>query len=581
MASDVEQQEEGGQVVDSSVANQPRPPILVQEPTTPNAPREQSSEDRAQANAHPAPPPPADSAVISQAISNQPSSDQPAGGVSRHSETVLRFLPRPIERIFARRGTAPLLISIIAHTLLLLLLAVLTLAISRHDSDRFNLCASPAAARQTPDPLVILPDSSNSSASPAQQAVPIQPAELNSTEISESLDQLSNKRDSGKSPGEAAFASQSEAIQQVRSAASFTSQADFTHMGVENRDLRKRQQTALANGGTLRSEQAVENALRWLAEHQMASGAWSVVHDTHKCKGRCANNGSPERFDTAATGLALLAFLGAGYTHQNGAYQETVQRGLYFLIRAMEDAQGGGSWMYTSDKGMYNHGIAAFAISEAYQMTGDPDLKRAAQRGSDFIAYAQNYVGGWGYLPGKPGDLTISGWQVMALKSAQAAKLSLPGNLTFRLDKFLKTQQVEGKPFYGYRRPEKQATCTAIGNLIRLLRGQSPTDPDSLEAAEYLLQQGVNQTDVYFNYYASLYLFHIGGPTWESFNEPVREYLISTQSTNGHEAGSWYFDNQYGKVGGRLYTTAMAAMTLEVYYRYQPLYQQVGTAFEL
>lgn len=574
MASETEQPDGGDHAVGPSGVKVPLPPGQLSPPFQPSA----ASLPATEALRTPS--------LDKELADGELTDNESAGkGIAAEdtAESTFRFLPVYVERLLARRGTAPFLISIITHTMLLLLLALLTLTISRHDSDRFSFSASHKAQRQTSEPLVVLPGASSSAAPQAQQVVAEQPTSSDPSEISNSIDQLltQSNNTTGKTPGELAFSTQSAAIETVRTAASYTSQADFTHMGVEGRDLQRRRQIALANGGTIRSEQAVENALRWLAEHQMASGAWSVVHDTHKCKGRCKNNGSPERFDTAATGLALLAFLGAGYTHQDGQYQDTVQRGLYFLMRSMEDTQGGGSWMYTSDKGMYNHGIAAFAVCEAYQMTGDPDLRRAAQRGADFIAYAQNYVGGWGYLPGKPGDLTISGWQVMALKSAQAAKLSLPGNLTFRLDKFLKTQQVEGEPFYGYRKPDKQATCTAIGNLIRLLRGRSPTDPDSLKAAEYLLAQGVDRTDVYFNYYVSLYLFHIGGPTWESFNAPVREYLISTQATGGHEAGSWYFDNQYGKVGGRLYTTAMAAMTLEVYYRYQPLYQQVGTAFEL
>jgi hypothetical protein len=68
---------------------------------------------------------------------------------------------------------------------------------------------------------------------------------------------------------------------------------------------------------------------------------------------------------------------------------------------------------------------------------------------------------------------------------------------------------------------------------------------------------------------------------WEEWNQRCRDYLISTQSTEGHEAGSWYFENHFGKEGGRLYTTAMAAMTLEVYYRFSPLYQQTDDPFEL
>jgi hypothetical protein len=79
---------------------------------------------------------------------------------------------------------------------------------------------------------------------------------------------------------------------------------------------------------------------------------------------------------------------------------------------------------------------------------------------------------------------------------------------------------------------------------------------------------------MYFNYYASQVLHHIGGPNWEKWNPRMREYLIRTQATDGHEMGSWYFAESHSTPGGRLYTTAMATMTLEVYYRYMPMYKE-------
>ncbi len=61
----------------------------------------------------------------------------------------------------------------------------------------------------------------------------------------------------------------------------------------------------------------------------------------------------------------------------------------------------------------------------------------------------------------------------------------------------------------------------------------------------------------------------------------MREFLIRSQSQSGHEAGSWYFEDTFAQEGGRLYTTAMSCMTLEVYYRFSPLYQQADKPFEL
>ncbi|GAB5405080.1 MAG: terpene cyclase/mutase family protein [Aureliella sp.] len=500
-----------------------------------------------------------------------------AVGSPTHSR---RGVPGWAAELLGSRSTPAFLVSVIVHTVGLLLLALLTLAVSRSASETFSFEASVGEKTPNEQPVVLSPGNSQSAA--ASKVPEIQEQPPTTTQLTEGdASSVAELLKPGPETSDRTPSMASQSFAQVLAATNSNLNMSFVSTGLDGRSPKERARRALNSGGTVRSEAAVENALRWLAEHQLASGGWSLVHDSGKCDGRCRHTGSPERFDPAATGLALLAFLGAGYTHQDGKYKDTVNRGVYFLYQIMEDTPQGGSFLYTSDRGMYNHGIAAFAMCEAYQMTLDPDLKRAAQRAVDFIVSAQNYVGGWGYLPAKPGDLTISGWQVMALKSAHAAGLDIPAPVTFRLDEFLKTQRLEDTHFYGYRRPEKSPTCTAIGNLIRLFRGTSTSDPDILAASEFLQGRGRSDNDVYFNYYVSLYLFHIGGPIWESWNAPVRDHLINTQATGGHEAGSWYFDNQYGKEGGRLYTTAMAAMTLEVYYRYSPIYQQVGDKFEL
>ena len=364
-------------------------------------------------------------------------------------------------------------------------------------------------------------------------------------------------------------------------AASLSMNSTFASTGVDGRKLKERRKVALERGGTLESEKAVEAGLDWIAEHQQPNGSWSLIHSNGVCKGRCKNDGAKGRFDTAATGLSLLSFLGAGYTHKDGKHRTTVRKGVYFLIQVMEETPQGGSFLYQSDRGMYNHGIAAFALCEAYQLTNDKDLREPAQKAIDFIVSAQNYRGGWGYLPKQPGDLTLSGWQIMALKSAFAAGLEIPDHTILKIDGFLDTQQSLGGTFFGYGKPGKSPTCTSIGLLVRLFRGMTYTDPRVLDGAAYLRGLGPSNTDAYYNYYVTLFLFHIGGGLWEHWNPVIRNHLVESQSNRGHEAGSWYFDNPYGREGGRLYTTAMCVMTLEVYYRFSPLYQQTDDRFDL
>ena len=77
--------------------------------------------------------------------------------------------------------------------------------------------------------------------------------------------------------------------------------------------------------------------------------------------------------------------------------------------------------------------------------------------------------------------------------------------------------------------------------------------------------------DIYYDYYATQVMHHYEGPMWKKWNKRMRDRLVAAQAANGHEAGSWYFAGDYGaKGGGHLYCTAMAVMTLEIYYRYMP-----------
>ena len=81
---------------------------------------------------------------------------------------------------------------------------------------------------------------------------------------------------------------------------------------------------------------------------------------------------------------------------------------------------------------------------------------------------------------------------------------------------------------------------------------------------------------MYYNYYATQVLHHWGGEEWENWNKVMREQLVKSQRRKGHAAGSWDVADSHGRSGGRLYMTSLCVMTLEVYYRHLPLYQQAG-----
>jgi len=364
----------------------------------------------------------------------------------------------------------------------------------------------------------------------------------------------------------------------------------FVSSSLEGRTPKNRAITGERNGATPASEASVEAALAYLARHQRNNGSWTVRLDEEPCSGQCDHGGfEKDPHEIAATGLALLCFLGAGHTMHTGEYSEQVSRGVYFLVQNLKIHSGRGTWLTTVAKSeMYEHGIATLALCEALAMTGDAELRDTCQAAITHIIYAQHTDGGWDYHPKSPGDLSIVGWQVMALKSAVSAKLAVNAETVRGIDLFLR-QHSKGEFMFVYRNGLKpSASMTAIGTLMRIFRGWSKTDPAMIKAIDYLAKEGPSSSDVYYNYYATQVLFHHHGKSWKDWNERMREYLVNSQEKNGHMAGSWWFLTDpknpasviANQTGGRLYVTAMCCLTLEVYYRYLPVYDSVTEDFQ-
>lgn len=372
--------------------------------------------------------------------------------------------------------------------------------------------------------------------------------------------------------------------ERVRAALTSTSMARM----FEGRDPRVRTQVVLAEGGSMYTEAAVAQGLRWLSRHQAEDGHWSFDEfDEHgDCNERCNGLGHG-RSDTGATGLALLPLLGAGQTHTRGIYKNHVGRGLAWLVKAQKsngDLRGEGTGR------MYAHGIAAIALCEGYALSQDTRLRAPAQRAVDFIVKAQHTgsrggSGGWRYDPGQPGDTSVVGWQLMALRSGRMAGLRVPDEVFERASNFLDhVQHGEHGGLYAYQRGRSpEPAMIAEGLLCRQYLGWPADHPGLDEGVTYLLEYelpSVHDPNIYYWYYATQVMHHVGGPAWEQWNNSMREALVRLQNRRGHEAGSW--DPMGGAigghdvhVGGRLYMTALAICTLEVYYRHLPIYRSI------
>jgi hypothetical protein len=306
-------------------------------------------------------------------------------------------------------------------------------------------------------------------------------------------------------------------------------------------------------GGSIATEGAVLAGLRWLARHQAPDGHWDTDNFKAQCgkvrKGSC-DGPEKKEFDSGNTGLDVRAFLGAGYTH---------------LSRDTYD------------------GI----FSEAYGLTGSSLVKGPAQKSIDFLIAAQNPYAAWRYRHRSgDNDTSVTGWCVMALKSAeisdlQTSRAAYEGAKTW-INRV--TDYSDGRVGY-MKKPsvEKRRAdaMTAVGMMCRIFIDRNRGDLRLRRGAEFLIKDlptwKKGKIDFYAWYYVSLALFQYDGPSgryWKAWNERMKDALVKHQRTtkDGCLHGSWDTVSRWTSHGGRVYATAINVLTLEVYYRYDNVF---------
>ncbi len=349
-----------------------------------------------------------------------------------------------------------------------------------------------------------------------------------------------------------------------------------------------RSEIAVRYGATNESEAAVRAALKWLADNQDRDGRWNPARHRGGKELRVLGRdrfGAGAQAETGISALALLALLASGHTHEEGLYRENVQRGLEFLVRSQgsDGSLGGRASAYAF---MYCHAMATFALSEAYGMTGDRRLESAVRRAVMYTVTAQNTTtGGWRYNVGDEGDTSQLGWQLMALKSADLAGIPMPAHTRQGAIRYL--ESVSSGRFGGMAayRPVEPASrpMTAEALACRHFLGIPPDSRTANEAAQYLLTEtpGEGEANFYYWYYATLGLYQTQNDAWEQWNVALQRELLGRQRDSGQLAGSWDPDTVWGGYGGRVYTTALATLCLEVYYRFMPLYVEAAASGQI
>ena len=311
----------------------------------------------------------------------------------------------------------------------------------------------------------------------------------------------------------------------------------------------------------VRVEAAVDRALEYLAAKQDPSGSWP--------------HGLSQQPNTGIDALCLLAFLGRGHVPGRGPYRETVGRTVDALLasRRADDllVRAGGH----SHGPMYEHALATLALIEASGWVTTAGMRETCQAAVDLIVAAQNRDGGWRYQP-KPqdADLSVTVMQIVALRSAQNARLAVPQETIDGAIRYVKScARPEGgfayQPSQGVKNAQSAAGALSLALLGRFDDPEVAGALDSLQKREYRPQ--MDDYFHYMNYYAMQAHFQAGERHWAAWHPRVRAFLLDTQNTDGSWPG-WGEERLNGQA--KCYSTALATMALEVYMHYLPAYQR-------
>ncbi len=313
-------------------------------------------------------------------------------------------------------------------------------------------------------------------------------------------------------------------------------------------------------------DKAIVEALRYLAKQQSASGAWA-----HAAIGE----------STATTSLAIMAFLSAGHVPGEGPYSRQLERGIDWVI---DHQKPNGMLVHQKSHGpMYSHGISTLMLAEVIGMldrSSSKRCRRALEGAVRLILKAQNvpksarHAGGWRYGPNnRDSDLSVTGWQLLALRAAKNVGCDVPAENIDRAVRYVKNCSVRGRRGFAYQ-PGGAPTLTRTGTGILALEvcGKHHT-AEALRGADVLLQKPLQFKDHYFYYgvyYCSVGMFKVDGKHWDETKKHLNGVLLCNQ----HADGSWPVPHGGEKSAGQIYCTSMAVLALAVEYQYLPIYQR-------
>lgn len=343
-------------------------------------------------------------------------------------------------------------------------------------------------------------------------------------------------------------------------------------------------------------KRAVSSGLAWVVRQQREGGNWQLH------AGGYPDPGSRTfRTDTGATALALLALLGDGHTHRDGDYQEEVAKGLRWLRGAQKvDGDFHDHVEMGRQSSFYAHAMAVIAMCEAITLSRDFTFHESAEAGVQFLLDSQHPTqGGWKYMPqdeDSSGDLSVTGWCLMALHTARMAEIDVPDEAFTRASHFMDLVADGSGAHYRYQPSDHESrfnpALTSVGLLGRQWLGWKKDDIAMRQGVKYLLGEkfkpewAPGKRNVYEWYYTAQVLHNIGGEDWKTWYSGLQSQIVEAQKRRGSRKapndiqGSWDpvspygAQSEYSREAGRFYLTTLCLLILETPYRHYPIYDQ-------
>ncbi len=326
------------------------------------------------------------------------------------------------------------------------------------------------------------------------------------------------------------------------------------------------QPAAIMGGRRQQIDQAIVRALDYLARRQLATGAWS------------SDEMGPS---PACTSLAVMAFLAAGHVPGEGPYALQIERGVNWVL---QQQRPNGMFADAATHGpMYSHGICTLMLAEVLGMTSQESskpIRQALERAVELILIAQDIrkgvrdAGGWRYQPqSSDSDLSVTGWQLLALRAAKNVGCDIPAECIDRAVAYVKKCAVRGNEGFSYQPGDgTTAVRTGTGILCLEICGEH-LSAEALGGANFLLRRPLRDHDQFFFYgvyYCTLGMFQIGGRHWELLRDQMEPMVLGQQLPDGR------WESQRGEETrpGSIYCTSMSVLALAVEYQYLPIYQR-------